>query len=405
MKLPIGYENFQEVVEKKLDFVDKTLFIKAVLDDEVTKVAVITRPRRFGKTFNLSMLHNFLAPEIYGRETHSLFDNLKIARCGDDYMRHQGKYPVVSISFKDIKQANFEIAFSKLYELIMDTYNQHSYLETSHKLNSNQKDYYRVLMSRKANQAQLENSLQKLTEFLYIHHGLKPWVLIDEYDTPIQSAYINGYYQEMIDFIRGIFSTALKTNPYLERGVITGILRIAKESLFSGLNNLKVYSLLNSRYSEYFGFTEVEVDALLQKSGLSGKSEDIKQWYNGYRLGDTVIYNPWSIVNYIDEKGLLKPFWINTSDNQLIKDLLKKSDIEFKQDIELLLEGKSVEKLIDEQIIFQYLNNNPSSVWSLLLMSGYLKPLSSRDTYQGTFVELSIPNKEVHSLYREMDLM
>jgi hypothetical protein len=402
MRLPIGYDNFQEVVEKKLDFIDKTLFIKAVLDDDVTKVAVITRPRRFGKTFNLSMLQHFLTQEVYGKETQDLFKHLKITECGDGYMQHQGKYPVVSISFKDIKKNNFKDAFSKLHELMIDTYSQHIYLENSDKLSSYQKDFYKTLMSRKADRSQIENSLKTLTEFLYNHHGIKPWLLIDEYDTPIQAGYANGYYPEIIDFMRGMFGSALKNNSYLEKAVVTGILRVAKESLFSGVNNLKVYSILNSKYSEYFGFTESEIDEILKKSNLLDKAEEIKQWYNGYQIGETVIYNPWSIVNCIDEKGKLQPYWVNTSDNQLIKDLLKESTLKFKHEFELLISGESIEKLIDERMVFQYLKNDPSSVWSLLLMAGYLKPVSSHETYQGTLAKLAVPNREVHNLYRQI---
>ncbi len=402
MKLPIGYDDFGEIIEKGLNYVDKTLFIKEILDDINTKAIVITRPRRFGKTFNLSILYYFLAAEVMGKSTQGLFDQLEIFKCGDEYAQHQGKYPVVSITFKDIKSNNFKDANSKLYELMIGTYDQHSYLETSDRLTRNQRGLYEILMERKADQPQLENSLKILMECLYKHHGIKPWLLIDEYDTPIQAAYVNGYYDKMIEFMRGMFGAALKNNPYLNKAVITGILRIAKESLFSGVNNLKVYSILSQNYSEHFGFTEPEVDNILNKSNLSEKSAEIKQWYNGYKVGRTTIYNPWSIVNCIQEKGTIKPYWINTSDNQLIKDLLKKSPLTIKKDFEELVEGNTVEKLIDEQMAFQYLNNNPEATWSLLLMAGYLNPVSSKDTDQGVFVELSIPNREVRNLYRQI---
>ena len=404
MRFPIGYDDFGEIVEKRLNYVDKTLFIKEILDDINTKAIIITRPRRFGKTFNLSLLHYFLAANVYGRPTQGLFDKLNIATCtgSEKYMQHQGKYPVVSISFKDIKQATFSDVLEKFNELIIRVYDQHNYLETSDKLTSAQKELYRIILHRKANQSQLEGTLQTLTECLSIHHGVKPWLLIDEYDTPIQAAYVEGYYNEMIKFMRGIFSAALKNNPYLDKAVITGILRVAKESLFSGVNNLKVYSVLGSKYSEHFGFTESEVDNILHRAHLLDKAVDIKQWYNGYQIDKVTIYNPWSIVNCIQEEGNLKPYWINTSDNQLIKDLLKKSPLTFKKDFESLIEGNTVETLIDEQMAFQYLNNNPEATWSLLLMAGYLKPAASRETDQGVFAKLAIPNREVRNLYRQI---
>jgi len=402
MILPVGTEDFGRVIIRKLDFVDKSLFINTLFDDRGTDVAVFTRPRRFGKTLNLSMLHYFLAEKVNGEETRGLFDGLKIAEYGDEYMRHQGKYPVVSVTFKDIKASNYQSAFEDLSKLMSRLYHSHKDLLESHQLTSDQKKIFKSIMSEKASKSSIKSSLLDLTHYIYLHYGVKPWLLIDEYDTPIQSGYMNGYYPEIIEIMRGMFGAALKTNDYIEKAVITGILRVAKESLFSGVNNLKIYSILNSKYSEHFGFTEVEVDEILKKSDLSIQSEAVKEWYNGYKVGDTVIYNPWSIVNCVDEKGNLKPYWVNTSDNQLIKDLLKRSALSFKKEFEELVNGGFVEKLIDENLVFEYLSNNPSSVWSLLLMSGYLKPLLIRQTYQGTYAKIGIPNKEVGNLYRQI---
>lgn len=402
MILPIGIEDFDELIKKKLDFVDKTLFIKEVLDDRGTKVVVITRPRRFGKTLNLSMLHYFLAEQVYGQPTKGIFTHLKIAELGDEYMRHQGKYPVISMTFKDIKESKYENAQLMLSNLMADAYAEHRGLLSSQKLSDDDKEAFQTILKRKANDINLKSALKKLTYYLYLHYGVKPWLLIDEYDTPIQTGYMSGYYEEMIGFMRGMFGATLKTNPYIEKAVVTGILRIAKESLFSDVNNLKVYSILNSKYSEYFGFTEDEVDKILKQAELSENAVEIKEWYNGYQVGNTVIYNPWSIVNCVDEKGLLMPYWVNTGGNQLIKNLLKKSPLEFKIEFKELMQGNFIEEFIDENLVFQYLSNNSSSVWSLLLMSGYLKPVSLRQAEQGIFAHLAIPNKEVKNLYRQI---
>jgi len=402
MILPIGIEDFEELIKKKLDFVDKTLFIKEILDDRGTKVVVIMRPRCFGKTLNLSMLHYFLAEQVYGRSTKHLFDHLNIAHPGDEYMKHQGKYPVVFITLKDIKDTNYAAALKKLSLLMSRLYHLHKNLLDSTKLTSSQKNKFISIMDESADESLLQSSLLELTYYLYLHYGIKPWLLIDEYDTPLQSGYMSGYYEDIIVFMRGMFGSALKTNPYIEKAVITGILCIVKESLFSDVNNLEVYSILKNEYSQYFGFIESEVDELLNKANFSEKAKEIKEWYNGYQIGNTVIYNPWSIVNCLKQKGELVPYWVNTGGNQLIKELLKKSSIEFKADFEDLIQGKYVEKLIDENMVFQYLSNNPSSVWSLLLMSGYLKSTAIRQTSQGTFAQLTIPNKEVKNLYRQI---
>lgn len=283
-----------------------------------------------------------------------------------------------------------------------DVYDEHRALLCSEKLSDKQKEEFETILKRKTNEIDLQSALKKLTHYIYLHYGIKPWLLIDEYDTPIISGYMNGYYKEMIEFMRGMFGEALKTNPHIEKAVITGILRVAKESLFSGVNNLEVYSLLRNEYGNHFGFTENEIDGLLKKADMLSKAAEIKEWYNGYQIGSTTIYNPWSIVNCLKQKGQLIPYWVNTSDNQLIKDLLKKSPLEFKTEFEKLMCGGSVEKLIDENMVFQFLKNNVSSLWSLLLMSGYLKPISIQQTDQGTFAELAVPNREVRNLYRQI---
>lgn len=400
MQLPIGYDNFREIIDNDLNFVDKSLFIKEVLDDKNTKAIVITRPRRFGKTLNLSLLHYFLASEVYGQPTEGLFEGLNITRCGDEYMRHQGKYPVIAITLKDIKESNHTSACQMFAKLMSRVYGEHRYLLTSDKLADDQKRLFTLTLEGKADEAFLKTAFLDLTQFLYVHHDVKPWLLIDEYDTPIQAAYAEGYYDEMIKFMRGLLGSALKNNPYLNKAVITGILRIAKESLFSGVNNLEVYSLVRNEYSQYFGFTEAEVASILKASDLTDKADTIKRWYNGYQMGETIIYNPWSIANCIKRKGHTEPYWVNTSDNQLIKDLLKESPLTFKEQFEALMRGETTEQLIDESMVFGDLKKNPAAVWSLFLMSGYLTPVQCQSQWNGTLCQLRVPNQEVNNLYR-----
>lgn len=403
MRLPIGYDNFGEIMRRQLDFVDKSLFIKDIIDNETFQVLLITRPRRFGKTLNLSMLEHFFAAEVTMQQTQGLFDNLKIAKVDNgNYLKHQGKYPVISISFKDIKDYSFEVAYSKLQELIIRVYEEHNYLATSTKLTQEQKQAFKLTLRREANQGQLENSLLVLCKFLHMHHGIKPYLLIDEYDTPIHSAYLNGYYEEMINFMRNMFGAALKTNPYLEKAVITGILRVAKESLFSGLNNLKVYPILHQEYSQYFGFTEDEVNELLERANLENKSAEIKHWYNGYQFGDNVIYNPWSMVNCLNDHGNLAPYWLNTSDNALIKKLFAEADKETKLQLETLIRNEPIEAIIDEFVAFTNFSVNPVAIWSLLLSSGYLKATTCTPFDGLLKCQLLPPNYEVSLIYRSM---
>ena len=401
MELQIGYDDFGEVRTNQLNFVDKTLFIKEVIDSKNIKVSVITRPRRFGKTFNLSALHYFLAPEVNQIKTKKLFDSLKIAETDNgSYMQYQGKFPVIFISFKGVKAENYDVAYSKLYTLIVNVFNEYDYLEQSDKLSKNDKKMFQRILNKKANHAEIEDSLSFLTAILFKYYGVKPWLLIDEYDTPIQAGYLHNYYKEIVGLMRGMFGAALKTNPYLERAVITGVLRVAKESLFSGLNNVVVYSLLQPEYSQHFGFTEGEVSDLLMQANMIDKETEVKKWYNGYVFGGRVVYNPWSIANYLSSSELLKPYWVNTSDNHLIKTLLIESNTEFKKQFELLLQDKTIEKSIDENMVFGDLKNNSQAAWSLLVMSGYLKPITTTLIEGITRCALAIPNFEVKVLYR-----
>jgi hypothetical protein len=401
--MQVGFDDFGKVIANNLNFVDKTLFIKEVLDNKNTEVSVITRPRRFGKTFNMSMLHYFLAPEVNQKKTEKLFDGLKISTIDNcSYVQHQGKFPVVFISFKGINASSYDLIYSQLYTLIINVFNEHSYLEKSDKLTESDKEKFQSILDKQADNAVVEDSLRFLTSLLFKYFGIKPWLLIDEYDTPIQSGYSNNYYDEIINLMRRVLGAALKTNQYLERAVITGILRVAKESIFSDLNNVKVYSLLHPKYGQYFGFTEEEVADLLKQAGLEERASDIKRWYNGYLFGNTVVYNPWSIANCIQENGKLQPYWANTSENTLIKKLLIQSPALFKEQFECLLQDQPIEKIVDDSMVFEDLENNTAAVWNLLIMTGYLKATTIAETEQGTKCQVEIPNIEIRSLYRKI---
>lgn len=402
MNLPVGYDNFGKVIENKLDFVDKSLFIKEIIDDVSTEVAVIIRPRRFGKTLNLSMLHHFLAAEIDGKPTKPLFEGLKILSAGEEYQRHQGRYPVISVTLKDVKDQDYSAAYRNFCKLMSHVYLQHQSVLSSSKLNTRQKKVYELILEEKASVADMQASLFNLTHVLYLHYGIKPWLLIDEYDTPIQVGYVRGYYAEIIGLMRSLLGQSLKGNPYLQRSIITGILRVSKESIFSGVNNLEVYTLLRREYGQHFGFTEEEVSTLLKKFDLEKEAESIRDWYNGYQIGGTTVYNPWSIANCLKRRGELAPYWVNTSDNQLIRDLLVQSSSRFKSQFEQLLQGTPVDRIVDEHMVFEDLRKNESGVWSLMLMTGYLKVISQRRTDDGLYCELAIPNQEVRNLYQQI---
>jgi hypothetical protein len=401
LRLPIGYDNFAKVIRNNFDIVDKSLFIRDVIDD-TAEVIVITRPRRFGKSLNLSMLQYYFAENAYGESTEGVFEGLKIMKEGRAYLQHYRKYPVIFVSFKDIKARTFEEAYARLSGVMSRLYGQYRFLFEGDYLNDEEKMKFENILYQTASQGTIESSLLDLSGYLYKATSVKPWLLIDEYDTPIQSAYLCKYYDDMIGLMKGLFGSALKSNPYLEKSVITGILRVSKESLFSDLNNLKVYSVLDDRYSEYFGFTEPEANDLIKRSGLNEKAALIKEWYNGYQFGNTVVYNPWSMVNCLQENGKIKPYWLNTSGNDLIKELLLKSTEEFKAAFEILLQDKSAEKLINENMVFNELHADETAVWSLFLMAGYLKVVGEKETDLGILASLKIPNREVKNLYRQI---
>ncbi|MDR3623536.1 MAG: AAA family ATPase [Chlamydiales bacterium] len=395
--LPIGISDFKKIIDGGYAYVDKTLLIQEIIE-RGTHVALIPRPRRFGKTLNLSMLRYFF--EKTAEDTSYLFKNLNIWN-NEKYKSLQGQFPVVSISLKDVKHISWEESFKVLHTLIAKEMERHHYILEV--LTIREKELYHKILSEENNKPLIEQSLLLITEWLHRYHAKQVILLIDEYDTPAHAAYIGNYYNTFIDFIRNWLSAGLKDNVHLERGILTGILRIAKESIFSGLNNISTFTILNEPFSDKFGLLESEVKELLKNHALSDKLPEISQWYNGYRMGScTGIHNPWSVLQCIAENGALSPYWVNTSDNALMKHLIAKGTDDLKADIEELLRGGIVEKTIEDGVIFPGLEQDPSSIWSLLLYSGYLT-IDTTPSY-GVPCQLKIPNIEVSELYKTMIL-
>jgi hypothetical protein len=418
-KIPIGISDFKEIVTEEYFYVDKTLFIKDIVD-KGDKILLIPRPRRFGKTLNLSMLKYYYdcCPEIdtvgikdpkRGKETNplqsstKLFESLAIYKAGEVYLKKMGKHPVIFISFKSIKEIDWETCLDKSRQLIGDEYLKHDYLLSSQKLKTPEKDYFRRIIDLKGTKGDYENSLGKLMIFLSRFYGEKAVVLIDEYDAPVHAGFNHGYYDKVINFMRNFLSGGLKdTDQFLEKSILTGIMRIAKESIFSGLNNLGVYTFLSKEFEDKFGFTEQEVEALLKDFNLLQHYEEIQKWYNGYRFGSQVIYNPWSIINFLEsEEKEFKPYWIHTSDNAIVESLLSTEGKELKEELEQLISGEKLEKAIEENIILKDIFLQENLLWSFLLMGGYLKQTNKKwDAAAGKMLyDLSIPNEEVRIAY------
>ncbi len=403
LKMPIGQSDFRLLIQDQCYFVDKSLFIQEILED--TQIILITRPRRFGKTLNLSMLRYFFSKEVDDQETARLFEGLNIQQASEEIRQHQGQYPVIFLTFKDLKCTSFEETYQDFCRLIASSYKEHRYLLQSELLALDEKKEYQSILEKEASPSSLRYSLKTLSEYLYRYHKKAPIILIDEYDTPIQSGYLNNYYEKIVELFRPFFGSALKDNPHCFKAVLTGILRVSKESLFSGLNNLEVYSVIHPKYGQYFGFTEEEVQRLLEQAGLRDQSLAIRHWYNGYQIGNHTVYNPWSLLNCVKNEGLLKRYWLNTSDNVLVKECLYRSGLIHKAVFEQLLLGQTISCTIDESIVFpdlKHLNNDPSVVLSFLLMAGYFKVVSVRYTEDGTHGQLAIPNIEIRGLYGEL---
>lgn len=401
-RLPIGISDFRQVIEESYYYVDKSLMIKEIIDSGSNTI-LFPRPRRFGKTLNLSMLRYFY--EKTDEPTDQLFTDLAIAQAGEHYRQQQGKYPVIFLSLKDVKCRDWETCYKLLRQIISKEFERHSYLLRSNVMSAGEKDEYSQIVNHSADPIFYETSLKQLSHWLHQYHGNRVVILIDEYDTPIHEGYLHGYYDEVVRFVRNFLSGGLKDNVSLEKGVLTGILRVAKESIFSGLNHIKVYSLLTAQFHQYFGLLEHEVETLLQDYGITCEMSDVKQWYNGYRFWDTVIYNPWSILNYADShQDGLRPYWVNTSSNDVIRQILRESSGEIKEDLECLLRGESITKELDDNIVFGDVKHLPDALWSFLLFSGYVTAESVELRDGIIYGQLRIPNQEVASLYRQIVL-
>jgi hypothetical protein len=397
--LPIGISDFKDIIDGDYAYVDKSLLIEELML-RGTAVALIPRMRRFGKTLNLSMLRYFF--EKRESDTSYLFKNLNIWK-KEKYRLLQGKFPVVFLTLKDVKQPSFEQMFKSLHRVVTTEYIRHRYLLEGETLSAEEKEFFYTILKTAADTTLLEESLLRLTEWLSRYHKTKVILLIDEYDTPAHSAFVGGFYATLIPFMRNWLSAGLKDNGCIERAVLTGILRITKESIFSGLNNESTFTILDEEFQDKFGLLESEVAALLREYDLSDTLPAMREWYNGYRIGSCPgIYNPWSVLKCIAKNGTLLPFWVNTSDNALMKQLIAKGGEELKVDLEELLRGGIIEKKIDEGIAFPALQRNTTAIWSLLLYSGYLS-LDSTPSF-GVPCRLRIPNFEVRALYQSMVL-
>ena len=396
--LPIGVSDFKSATTNYY-YVDKTLMIRDFLDAK-PMVSLFTRPRRFGKTLNMDMLRVFF--EKTAENTSIYFKDKQIWRCGEYYTKHQGQYPVIFLTFKDVKCSTWSETFQKIKKIISLEFIRHEELENSTKLSSYEKEQYHLLAGESANEIDYQMSLQLLSLLLHKHYGKECIIIIDEYDTPIQQGHICDFYLKTINFMCNLFSGGLKDNPHLAFGFLTGILRVAKESIFNGMNNLKINSILNSDYSSYFGFTKNEVIDMLQYYGYENKYQEICEWYDGYRFGNTEIFNPWSVINYIADKCFPKAFWQSTGSNEIIGEIISNASNEINENLYKLLCGEKITTYIDTSVIYPEVQNTPYSIYSFLLVAGYLKAASIYPQYDGNFMcDVSIPNKEIAFVYEK----
>jgi len=406
--IPIGYEDIKEIVNKGYYYVDKTMMLKDFLDAHAN-VTLFTRPQRFGKTLNLSMFRRFFEDERKadgGRiDNGYIFDGLRISDCGEGYLAHQQQYPVISLSLKSGKQRTYENAMGQLKKRIAEEFTRHGYVLQSVDLNAEEKSLYRRLMNWESEDHLFLDALGFMSQCLEKCHGRKTIILIDEYDVPLENAWFAGFYDEMTGFIRSLFESALKTNDALEFAVITGCLRISKESIFTGLNNLQINSVLGAGYGDTFGFTEAEVQDMMRYYGLEDRFPEVKDWYDGYRFDDKEIYNPWSIVNYVHDIAIRsdyfpKAYWSNTSSNSIIKELIEGADREARGEIEQLIAGETLEKPIHEDITYGDIHESKDNLWNFLYFTGYLKSCGQRYDGESTFVKMAIPNTEIRTIYK-----
>lgn len=396
--LPIGVSDFK-LATTGYYYVDKTLMIRDFLDKK-PMVSLFTRPRRFGKTLNMDMLRVFF--EKTNEDTSVYFKDKQIWQCGDYYTKHQGQYPVIFLTFKDVKSMTWEETFQKIRRLISLEFIRHNELETSSVLTSYEKEQYHLLAGDTGDEVDCQMGLQLLSLLLHKHYGRECIIIIDEYDTPIQQGHTCNFYPEIVNFMRNFFSGGLKDNPHLAFGFLTGILRVAKESIFSGMNNLKTYSILDDGYSSYFGFTEKEVKDMLRYYGKDDKYNELSEWYDGYRFGNTEIFNPWSVINYISDNCFPKAFWQSTGSNEIIGEIIQTATPEITKDLYKLLCGEKIAAYIDTGVIYPEVQNNPYSIYSFLLVAGYLKVANIYPQSDGNFMcDVAIPNKEITFVYEK----
>jgi hypothetical protein len=401
LRIPIGIDNFRELREQQAEYIDKSHLVQELLDKPTVKVLLLPRPRRFGKSVNLSMLRCFF--EKRAEDLWYLFADLAIARAGEAYRAHFQRYPVIYLSFKATRAIDFEVCRDNIRQTIRALYHEHVALLDHPRLDAWEKADFLAILGGTASEALYRRSLLNLTRILQRVHDEAVVVLIDEYDAPIHAGWVHGYYKEIVDFFRGFLEAGLKDNPHLHKGVLMGILRVATESIFSGLNNLAVFTLLDEEFSTCFGFTEAEVAGLLERAGVPELRDPVRAYYNGYIFGGEAIYNPWSILHFIASKSKeLIPYWLTTSENELVKSLLEHHAFAVHAEMEALLKGEHIEKRLDEGIVFPALRESKDALFSLLVFSGYLKA-ERGPVVIGTPrapARLSIPNEEVADLYR-----
>ena len=398
LPLPVGVSDYR-LASTEYYYIDKTMMLKDFIDER-PMVTLFTRPRRFGKTLNMDMLRTFF--EKTNEDTSKYFKDKKIWEQGEYYRSFQGKYPVIFITLKDVKHNSWDNTFANIGSIISSEYCRHSDLSKSPKLDKKQKDFYDKMVSEKFSAVDLERSLLYLSEMLKKHYGEGAVIIIDEYDTPIQSGHTNGFYDDVIAFMRNLLSGCFKDNKSLAFGFLTGILRVAKESIFSGLNNLTINSVLDNKYSEYFGFTANEVKEMAAYYSAPDKFDEVCEWYDGYRFGKTEIFNPWSVINYFSNDCEPRAFWLSTGSNDIIGEIIKEADNEIYERLSSLVNGGSFTTYIDTSVIYPQIKNNPSSIYSFLLMAGYLKVVKSSVSISGDFMcEVALPNKEISLVYRK----
>lgn len=398
LPMPVGVSDYR-AASTEYYYVDKTMMLKEFLDER-PKVSLFTRPRRFGKTLNMDMIRTFF--EKTNEDTSVYFEDKKIWACGQKYRDYQGKYPVIFITFKDVKRETWEETYTHIKKILKEEFERHSELLDSNKCSDYEKAYYKNILQGEADSTDWMSSLQNLSRMLDEHYSTAPIIIIDEYDTPIQQGYMRGFYDKVVLFMRNLFSGGLKDNRHLSYGFLTGILRVAKESIFSGLNNLKINSILDNKYSEYFGFTPHEVRDMARYYGVEDRFDEICEWYDGYQFGNSDIFNPWSVINYFSTDCQPRAYWQSTGSNDVIGEVLEEADEDIYSRLKMLLDGEAILTYVDTDVIYPQIRSNPSSIYSFLLVAGYLKVVKCDLSMNGDYMcKVALPNKEIAFVYNK----